>query len=523
MPAKNRLLAATTWKILCLAALCAAAAGPALWAADPAPILLWPHGAPDAKGDTPADKPTLTVWLPPAERANGTAVVICPGGGYNMVCTDHEGRQIAAWLNSLGIAGVMLDYRHSGRGYRHPAPLADAQRAIRTVRARADEWKVAIDHVGIMGFSAGGHLASTAATHFDQGKPAADDPVERAGCRPDFAILCYAVVGMGEPFTNRPTQDNLLGANPPPELVRSVSNEKQVTPQTPPTFLFQTDEDAVVPAENSVFFYLALRRAGVPAELHVFRTGARAGIGRQDAGHFAVAAVLRGLAPRPRAARQAAAHDNSPAPLSGRRLDEAASVDERPREEGQRRSRLHRRLDHRLLGDPRSAGRRRRLAKVLRPPQRRRSGHRRRRHRASALAFAERQRRRHRAQAGGADDRHEQRRAEHGGGDRRGRQAGHCRAPHRLPRTKVLVLAIFPRGADNNDNLRKVNDAANKLIAKLADERMVFYQDIYARFLDRDGKLPTAIMPDLLHPDEKGYEIWADATEPTVAKLMGEK
>ena len=176
---KNRLIATTTWSIFCLAALFAAAVGPALWAADPTPILLWPHGAPDAKGDTPNDKPTLTVWLPPAEKANGTAVVICPGGGYNMVCTDHEGRQIAAWLNSLGVAGVMLDYRHSGRGYRHPAPLEDAQRAIRTVRARADEWKVAIDHVGIMGFSAGGHLASTAATHFDQGNPAADDPVER--------------------------------------------------------------------------------------------------------------------------------------------------------------------------------------------------------------------------------------------------------------------------------------------------------------------------------------------------------
>jgi acetyl esterase/lipase len=151
--------------------------------------------------------------------------------------------------------------------------LDDAQRAIRTVRARAAEWKVDPQRIGILGFSAGGHLASTAATHFDAGQPDADDPIQRVGCRPDFAVLCYAVIAFGEPYTHRGSQINLLGKNPPAELVRQFSNEKQVTPQTPPTFLWSTDEDRAVPAENSVMFYLALRQAKVPAELHVYQNG----------------------------------------------------------------------------------------------------------------------------------------------------------------------------------------------------------------------------------------------------------
>jgi len=221
-------------------------------AAEPKTELLWPDGAPGAKGDRPEDKPTLTIWLPPKEKAVGTGVVICPGGGYGHLAVDHD--------------------------YGHPAPMQDVQRAIRTVRARGREFGVRPDRIGVMGFSAGGHLASTAATHFDAGNPEAADPIGRESCRPDFAILCYPVIMFGEKYTHYGSQRNLLGDNPDPELLRSLSNEKQVTAQTPPTFLFHTDEDKGVPPENSVAFYLALRRHGVPAELHIYRQG-RHGLG----------------------------------------------------------------------------------------------------------------------------------------------------------------------------------------------------------------------------------------------------
>ena len=247
-------------------------------AAEPKTELLWPDGAPGALGDRPEDKPTLIVYLPEKEKATGAAVCVCPGGGYGHLAMDHEGDQIGRWFNAMGVAGFIVDYRHRRKGYGHPAPLQDAQRAIRTVRARAEEWGVKPDRIGVMGFSAGGHLASTAATHFDAGRPDAEDPIERASCRPDFAILCYPVVMFDETFTHRGSQRNLLGEDADPELVRSLSNEKQVTPETPPTFLFHTDEDTGVPAENSVQFYLALRRAKVPAELHVYRQG-RHGLG----------------------------------------------------------------------------------------------------------------------------------------------------------------------------------------------------------------------------------------------------
>lgn len=239
----------------------------------PTTELLWPQGAPGAKGDRPADKPTLSIHLPEASKAVGTAVVICPGGGYGGVCASYEGHDIARWFNSLGVAGFVLDYRHRGKGYGHPAPLEDAQRAIRTVRARARQWHIKPSQIGIMGFSAGGHLASTAGTHFDAGNASASDPIERVGCRPDFLILCYAVILFGESVTHGGSQRNLLGDHPSAELVRSLSNEKQVTPQTPPTFLFHTDQDKAVPPENSLQFYLALHRAGVPAELHIYQTG----------------------------------------------------------------------------------------------------------------------------------------------------------------------------------------------------------------------------------------------------------
>jgi acetyl esterase/lipase len=242
-------------------------------ASEPKVELLWPQGAPGAKGNAPADKPTLIVYAPEKGKGNGCAVVICPGGGYGFLAMDHEGHQIARWFNSFGVAGFIVDYRHRNKGYGHPAPLQDAQRAVRTVRARAVEWGVNPARIGIMGFSAGGHLASSAGTHFDAGESDSTDPIQRVSCRPDFLILCYPVIAFNEPYTHRGSQDNLLGKNADPELVRKMSSEKQVTKQTPPTFLFHTDEDTGVPPENSIAFYRALHSAGVPAEMHIYEHG----------------------------------------------------------------------------------------------------------------------------------------------------------------------------------------------------------------------------------------------------------
>ncbi len=234
--------------------------------------LLWPDGAPGALGVEPVDQPKITVYRAPAGKANGAAVVVCPGGGYVVVASDHEGKQVAEWLNSLGVAAFVLQYRLGPR-YHHPAPMQDAQRALRMVRARAGEWGVDPGRVGILGFSAGGHLAATAGTHFDQGRADAADAVERQGSRPDFLILGYPVISMTHPSVHKGSRDNLLGADPDPSLLASLSNETQVTALTPPTFLFHTDEDTGVPAEHSLLFYEALRRARVPAELHIFVKG----------------------------------------------------------------------------------------------------------------------------------------------------------------------------------------------------------------------------------------------------------
>jgi len=239
--------------------------------------LLWPDGAPGAVGTEAVDKPKITLYLAPRDRATGAAVVVCPGGGYRVVAADHEGKQIAEWLNSLGVSAFVLQYR-LGERYRHPAPLQDAQRAIRMVRSRAKEWGVDPKRVGILGFSAGGHLASTAATHFDDGRPDAADPVEREGSRPDFAVLCYAVISLVDPVAHAGSRRFLLGDPAPPALVEDLSNEKRVTARTPPTFLWHTADDASVPVENSLQFFEALHRAGVPAELHVFPHG-RHGLG----------------------------------------------------------------------------------------------------------------------------------------------------------------------------------------------------------------------------------------------------
>ena len=236
----------------------------------PKPELLWPNGAPGALGTDDTDKPSLTPYL--AKSPNGTAVIVCPGGSYTHLAMDHEGVQIARWLNSLGISAFVLQYR-LGPKYHHPAMIQDAQRAIRMVRTNAAALRVQPDRIGIWGFSAGGHLASTAATHFDAGDPQAADAIDRTSSRPDFAILAYAVISLNSEYAHVGSRNNLLGQTPDPKLVDELSNDQKVTAQTPPTFLFHTSADTGVPAENSVRFYLALRKAGVPAELHIFQNG----------------------------------------------------------------------------------------------------------------------------------------------------------------------------------------------------------------------------------------------------------
>jgi len=235
-------------------------------------MLLWPRGAPGAVGMEERDKPTLTVYLPPADKANGAAVVVCPGGAYGFLSISLEGADPAEWLIRRGIAAFLLRYRLGPR-YRHPAPMQDAQRAMRLVRSRAKEWNLDPKRIGIWGFSAGGHLASTVATRFDDGKPDADDAIERVSCRPDFAILGYPVISMRPPITHAGSRRNLLGDKPDEALVSSLCNDEHVTEKTPPTFLFHTNEDIVVPPENSILFYQALRNKKVPAELHIYEKG----------------------------------------------------------------------------------------------------------------------------------------------------------------------------------------------------------------------------------------------------------
>lgn len=240
--------------------------------AEPTPAFpLWPDGAPGALGKEDKDIPTLTPYLADPAKATGAAIVICPGGGYGGLA-PHEGVDYARFLNEQGISGFVLKYRLGSAGYRHPVMLEDAARAVRTVRARAAEWKLDPNRIGIMGSSAGGHLASTLLTHFDEGKPNDPDPIERMSSRPSLGILCYPVITMGE-FTHQGSKANLLGKNPSPELVRNLSNELQVTKETPPTFLWHTWEDTAVPVENSLQFAAALRRAGVPFDLHIYQKG----------------------------------------------------------------------------------------------------------------------------------------------------------------------------------------------------------------------------------------------------------
>src|SRR5437870_347316 len=189
------------------------------------PIILWPNGAPGAVGKEPNDVPTLTPYFPAKGKTTGAAIIVCPGGGYTHLA-DHEGRPVAEWLNNLGITAFVLKYRLGPRNH-HPAPLQDAARAIRTVRARATEWNIDPKRIGILGFSAGGHVASTIGTHFDSGKPDASDPIERVSSRPDLMILIYPVITMRE-FTHAGSRRMLLGDNPSSDLVALLSNEEQV-------------------------------------------------------------------------------------------------------------------------------------------------------------------------------------------------------------------------------------------------------------------------------------------------------
>ena len=237
----------------------------------PREIPLWEGQAPGAQGNEEIDRPTLTIYRA-ARGASGAGVVVAPGGGYGALAMDHEGRQVAAYFNAMGISAFVLKYR-LGPKYRHPIELGDAQRAMRLVRSRAQEFGVIADRIGLMGFSAGGHLAATAGTRFDSGNPSAPDPIDRASSRPDFLILGYPVITFETSVTHAGSVRNLLGENPDPKLIELLSNELHVTSQTPPTFLFHTNADTGVLPENSVRFYLALRKAKVPAEMHIFENG----------------------------------------------------------------------------------------------------------------------------------------------------------------------------------------------------------------------------------------------------------
>lgn len=254
-----------------------------LTSAQPAnPVVpLYDGKAPHAVGDSAADKPSITVYK--AEKPNGAAVVVCPGGGYGFLADDHEGKQVAEWLNTLGVTAFVLKYRIVTKdrpGPVHPAPLSDAQRAIKLVRLKARDFNIDPKRVGIWGFSAGGHLASSAATHWDLGL-GNGNAIDNLSSRPDFCILAYPVITMEDGVTHAGSKRNLLGARPDADLVEKLSNEKQVTKDTPPTFIFHTSADTAVLPENAVRFYLACKKAGVPVEMHIYEKGKHGvGLGR---------------------------------------------------------------------------------------------------------------------------------------------------------------------------------------------------------------------------------------------------
>lgn len=242
-------------------------------------IPLWNAAAPGALGDRPNDVPAITPYLADAALATGAAMLICPGGGYGALAA-HEGHDYALWLNAQGMSCFVLRYRLGSDGYRHPSMLHDVSRALRFVRANAAQWQIDPQRIGVMGSSAGGHLAATLLTHFDAGQPDAEDAVERVSSRPDLGILCYAVISMG-PIGHEGSRMNLLGADAPADLVELLSNELHVTAETPPCFIWHTWEDQSVKVENSLEFAAALRRNNIPFDLHIYQNG-RHGIGLND-------------------------------------------------------------------------------------------------------------------------------------------------------------------------------------------------------------------------------------------------
>lgn len=242
---------------------------------------LWPNGVPGALGTAEVDNPTLTRYEPATGLANGATMLILPGGGYRHLA-DHEGRGYAEWLAAHGYTAYVLRYRLGSAGYRHPAMLQDAARALRTLRARARTEGLDPARIGVIGSSAGGHLASTLLTHFTLGSPEATDPIERESSRPDLGVLCYPVITLGE-HTHAGSKTQLLGESPTPDQLTLLSNELQVTADTPPCFIWHTTADQAVPVENALLFASALRRAGVPFELHIYEQG-RHGLGLPAAG-----------------------------------------------------------------------------------------------------------------------------------------------------------------------------------------------------------------------------------------------
>lgn len=233
---------------------------------------LWPNDAPGALGNKEEDIPTLSIYPPDPDKSTGAGIVVCPGGGYGMLA-PHEGDHYARWLNEQGITGIVLKYRLASNNYHYPAMCQDVSRAMRYVRAKADEWKLDANRIGVMGSSAGGHLSSWILTHFDAGQPDADDPIEQQSSRPDIGILCYPVISMSSEIGHAGCRQNLVGDNSSPELLKSLSTELQVTPETPPCFVWHTFEDAGVKVENSLEFAAALTESNIPYELHVYQKG----------------------------------------------------------------------------------------------------------------------------------------------------------------------------------------------------------------------------------------------------------
>jgi acetyl esterase/lipase len=246
-------------------------------------LKLWEGDAPGATGKEEKDTPALFLYPAPKDKATGAGIVVCPGGGYGGLAVDHEGEQVAQWLNSIGVNAYVLRYRLGSAGYRHPVMMNDVNRAIRTVRAKASEWNNDPHRIGVLGFSAGGHLASTAVTHWDEGKADAADPIDRVSCRPDWGVLVYPVITMTSPYTHNGSRENLLGKTPDAELVELMSNEKQVNAKTPPCFLVHSVDDKVVPPENSLMFAASLTKNGVPFGMVILEKGGHGyGLGGKD-------------------------------------------------------------------------------------------------------------------------------------------------------------------------------------------------------------------------------------------------